>query len=262
MSALTLKLIALVCMTLDHIGYAIPSLSILRIVGRLSFPIYVFLLTTGFRYTSNRGRYALRLGIFAVLSQVPYMLFFNTKTVMAPGYLGSGKLLLSLFTDGNMMVSLLIALLCLWVLEDCKDRGMLKYLSWIIVAWVFVLFWLGVIKTDYGPKCLMLALVFYYLKDHPVWMVLGSVLALFHPLMLSYLKQIVEAILGKPQTFALPKAWEVKQIFALNSLILIRSYNGKRGWSPQSYLGYKAMQLGFYAYYPLHILVLFFLIKL
>ena len=45
MTSLALKVIAVLAMTLDHIGFMVPKLSFLRIPGRLAFPLYVFLLT-------------------------------------------------------------------------------------------------------------------------------------------------------------------------------------------------------------------------
>ena len=96
----TLKIIAMVCMLIDHIGAVIlerylyaNGLSyktmqmmveggfgnlqkvviadlILRLIGRLAFPIFCFLLVEGFYYTSNRAKYVLRLFLFALISDI------------------------------------------------------------------------------------------------------------------------------------------------------------------------------------------------
>ncbi len=58
LSSNTLKLIALICMTVDHVGLILyPHLRILRIIGRIAFPIFAYMIAEGCRYTSNRARY-------------------------------------------------------------------------------------------------------------------------------------------------------------------------------------------------------------
>lgn len=53
-----LKLIALVTMTIDHVGlYLLPQYPILRIIGRLAFPIFAFMIAEGCRYTAHPARY-------------------------------------------------------------------------------------------------------------------------------------------------------------------------------------------------------------
>lgn len=75
-----LKLIALITMLIDHIGAVLfPQIALLRIIGRVSFPLYAFLAAEGCRYSRDRGRYALRLGIFALVSEIPYDLALHPE---------------------------------------------------------------------------------------------------------------------------------------------------------------------------------------
>ena len=70
-----LKWIAIVSMTIDHIGAVLyPEYVFLRIIGRLSFPIFSYLIVLGVEDTENLGRYLGRLFLFAFISQIPFHL--------------------------------------------------------------------------------------------------------------------------------------------------------------------------------------------
>lgn len=76
MSSLTLKIIAVVTMLVDHVGFLFfPEEEILRIIGRVSFPLFAFLIAEGFIKTKDVKEYLKRLSIFAVISQVPFFFF-------------------------------------------------------------------------------------------------------------------------------------------------------------------------------------------
>lgn len=75
-----LKLIALITMVIDHVGYLFfPDQEWMRAVGRLTMPIFAYAIARGFYYTSNRNRYLLRVAILAVVSQLPFMLLFHQQ---------------------------------------------------------------------------------------------------------------------------------------------------------------------------------------
>lgn len=72
-----LKLIACVIMLIDHIGAVFFPYAIgLRIIGRISFPIYCFLLAEGVHHTRSPLKYGMRLLLVAVISELPYDLLF------------------------------------------------------------------------------------------------------------------------------------------------------------------------------------------
>lgn len=72
MNTFQIKLIAVILMVIDHVGYFLfPDILILRIIGRLSFPLFAFLIVKGYGYTRNKWRYFFRLFIFANIIQTP-----------------------------------------------------------------------------------------------------------------------------------------------------------------------------------------------
>ncbi|MEO5698144.1 MAG: TraX family protein [Burkholderiaceae bacterium] len=75
--AFTLKIVAIVAMTIDHVGALLyPEALWLRVIGRLTMPIIAFLLVEGYHHTRSVPRYALRLLAFAVIAQFAYRLAF------------------------------------------------------------------------------------------------------------------------------------------------------------------------------------------
>lgn len=70
-----LKWIAIITMTVDHIGAILyPEFEVLRFIGRLAFPLFAYLLILGIESTRNIRNYFIRLFIFALISQVPFFL--------------------------------------------------------------------------------------------------------------------------------------------------------------------------------------------
>lgn len=76
MSVELLKIIAMLTMLLDHLGavgfFGGSTNLVMRYIGRISFPIFAYLLATGFRHTKNKEKHIIGLGFFAALSEVPF----------------------------------------------------------------------------------------------------------------------------------------------------------------------------------------------
>ena len=93
MTTFQIKLLAAVLMVCDHIGAVIfPKILILRFLGRLSFPLFAWLIGQGEKYTNNFKLYLLRLVILGVVSQPIYYLTFHSSALNILATLAFGLL--------------------------------------------------------------------------------------------------------------------------------------------------------------------------
>jgi heme/copper-type cytochrome/quinol oxidase subunit 4 len=73
------KWAALLAMTSDHVGMFMPQYSLLRIIGRMAFPLYACCIVSGAEKTRNSEQYLLRLLLMAMITQVPFSMVWGTK---------------------------------------------------------------------------------------------------------------------------------------------------------------------------------------
>ena len=133
LSGYHLKFIAAISMLIDHIAVLFQaSLSesiyfILRAAGRLSFPLFCFLLVEGFFHTKNKKRYQQRLFIFAVLSELPYDLAFRYLPVDRPDFLAQLQHPLSVssaaFQQQNVLFTLFLGFTAMLLMERKQPYG-------------------------------------------------------------------------------------------------------------------------------------------
>src|SRR5205085_4973530 len=75
MTTFQIKLIAIIAMVIDHIGlFFFPHILLLRIIGRLAFPLFAWLIANGAHHSKNPTKYLTRLFLFALLAQIPFIL--------------------------------------------------------------------------------------------------------------------------------------------------------------------------------------------
>ena len=210
-----LKLIAVISMLCDHaairlLAYGlIPALYvagkdtvaecwnqafwILRSVGRMAFPIYVFLLTEGFCHTRNRRRYALRLGVFALISEIPFDLLVYGKIWDTH----SQNVFFTLFLGVLMLTAVD------WIGRN-TDAALAQYRQMAVVVGAALLAWF--LRTDYDAAGIMLIAVLFWFRLTPDTACLAG--------------------------FVLMAAAEFRPVYILGlavSFFLIRCYNGTRG---------------------------------
>lgn len=156
-----LKWIAIVTMVIDHIGAILYPQEIgFRIIGRIAFPIFCFLLVEGSMHTRDIRRYEKRLLLFALLSELPFDLAFYGKPS---------------FYSQNVFFTLFLGLLMIEVLHSHKkiDYQMFAVLGACIAA--------ELLHTDYGAGGVLFILCFYLLYHHKIWkIVVFALLNLFY----------------------------------------------------------------------------------
>lgn len=136
-----MQLIAMITMLIDHIGLLFfPGEVIWRVIGRIAFPIYAYALVQGYAHTSNFRKYATRLLLIAVISQIPYQLVLNDAGL-------------------NVVVTLLVAILVLKILDHTRP-GVLS----VLIISGFAVF-MEVLPFDYGAYGLLLVLIFKYAQS-------------------------------------------------------------------------------------------------
>lgn len=141
-----LKWIAIITMVIDHIGAVLfPGEMIWRYVGRLAFPIFCFLLVEGFCHTRDVRLYLVRLGSFALISEIPYDIAFHGEILE--------------FTGQNVFFTLFLGIIMMCILNRC--------IEWPVkIAAVLLVMWLAVVlRTDYSFKGILLIAVFYLLRE-------------------------------------------------------------------------------------------------
>lgn len=80
-----LKLIALLTMTVDHIGaYLFPRIMLLRIIGRIAYPIFAYMIAEGCYYTRRPGRYIGSMAVLAAVCQIVYFFFAGSLYMYIP----------------------------------------------------------------------------------------------------------------------------------------------------------------------------------
>lgn len=149
LNTFTLKMIAIISMLIDHVGYIFfPSVMMFRIIGRLAFPIFAYVLAEGFVYTKDVKKYLLRLGLFALLSEIPYDLAFKGSMLE--------------FSHQNVFFTLFFGVLMLYAMSRVKNI-FIQYAT-VLVALLVCQF----LHTDYSSIGVLLVFVFYVFRQRTV----------------------------------------------------------------------------------------------
>ncbi len=276
-SNFSLKIMALLFMTCDHIGLQLlyyyldessPFVLILRGLGRLAIPLFAFLIYEGVMHTKSFKKYALRLGIMAFLISGAFaFLIYIPNPFMSEG----------LIEGGNIFLDLLLGAVGVFLLKN--ENIKIKLLSLLPVIYSIVSFAVttyqinnGVIvywfpfylRTQYGWFAVLMIMGFYLakvLKDLYLRYTAKNMGLDFEVLILSpydvkitnlfnMLTVVFFAITANVLTWFFETPFLPYQWISLFSGALLLCYNGKRGYNK------KWFKYGAYLYYPLHLAIL------
>ena len=195
MTIFVLKIIACITMVIDHIKYVDPSLIdfVTKNFGRISFPLFAFFIAEGYAHTKDLKEYYKRLFAFALISQIPFMLF---RTLV-----GEWKML-------NILFTLILGLSCITIYDKFEK----KYLALPIC--ILIIYLGNILRVDYRWYGVALPFVIYLGRKNKLWL---SVLYVAVTYLYFYLKK-----------WNLADNY-MQFIFCLAPLIFILLYNGKKG---------------------------------
>lgn len=221
MSSFVLKIIACISMFCDHIGDAfIGKLTFLNYIGRLAFPIFCFQIVQGYIHTHDIKKYILRLSLFALISQIPFMLFYH--------------IVFDSFAI-NVIFTLLFGLFTILIYDKYnKSVGACFCLLLGIIA--------QVCQFDYGFFGVFIIFMFYVLRNKKTAMSFVFALAV----LIRYSIPLLQYGLSLSYLFSNGK-YSMMVYSTIFSIVPILFYNGKKG---------KDAKYLFYIFYPVHLLIL------
>jgi hypothetical protein len=226
MTIFQIKVIAILSMVIDHIGlFFYPNLIVPRMIGRLAFPLFAWLIANGAYHTKSINSYLKRLFLFSLISQAP---FYYSNKLINPN-----------FNQLNVMFTLFIGLFAIKLIKENKS----KYKWSLIIA---VSAFVGhVLNVDYGAIGVLSIIFFYIYFKNKKMLILSQVII--------YLLQPLYRIIEYPRVDVgnIPLYYIYYTPFVLSTLILIFAYNNVQG---------RKMKYFFYLLYPLQF-VLFYLLK-
>ena len=241
LSGNALKIIACVTMLIDHTGVALVGTwltvigdadlyhtvyqlyMVMRGIGRLAFPLYIFLLVEGFFHTHSRIRYLGRLSLFLLISEIPFdlALYLSEESVLAGTFW---------YTEAqNIYFTLVIGFLGMLLMEMVRTSFPEGWKAQVLMLLIMLLCCVLALNlsTDYVHAGVLAIFAAYFLRNYSKELQMAVIVILLF-LMSSSL-----------------------EIVALVDVLLVHFYHGNRGRNLNKWV--------FYAFYPVHLLILFVL---
>lgn len=254
MSTFVLKIIAITTMLIDHIGAVFladgrhPELYLVfRAIGRIAFPIFVFLIVEGFFHTRDVKKYLKRLGLFAFISEIPFDLAFyrgdirNVTKIFTNNsfdWNAAEDFLKPLFEHQNVFFTLFLGLLTIYLMSLVEKKYAKRVIisnlldAIITIGFCMIAFFL---KTDYDITGVLLIVAFYLFRGSKAMLTISLIFLLGASSDINRFQATGNLIY-------------IVSIFAVLAMIPIAFYNGKKG---------KDVKFIFYIFYPAHLVLLF-----
>ncbi len=218
LDATTLKIIAIISMTIDHTGLIFfHNNYFMRSIGRIAMPIFSFFISEGFIKTKNKQKYLARLGIFALISEIPFDFAFFGRI-----YLGHQNIMFTFFIS-------VLSLMLFEIIRGKPEKTETVYNTSGTMLGIFVVGAFGyaatMLKTDYGLLAVISVFLFYWFHNSKQW---------------------IRSLSGS--AFLILLQHRSYNIFAGLGFFPLTMYNGKKG---------KGLKWLFYIFYPGHLLILF-----
>lgn len=215
----TLKIIALIAMTIDHIGLIFfPSVLFLRAIGRIAFPIFAYFIAEGAMYTKNYFRYFIRMFLLGLVFLGIFYVFMD-------------RVYFSIFSV--FALSLLFIYLYKEIVKLGKQDKYLLMSSFILVTLglLTIIYYITTItKFDYGIFGVIIPVLIYLFKDKNLKLLVLIISLIVH----SFVNGVFPIYIC---------------MFSLCAIPLLGLYNGEKGDMNLKYF--------FYLYYPLHLVILY-----
>ena len=212
LSAAALHILAMVLMLMDHLwATLLPAQDWLTCAGRLAFPIFAFMAVEGYFHTHSFRKYALRLALFAVLSEVPFDLMYG-GTWFYP-------------VHQNVIWTLLLGLLGIHLMETVRK----KQKTWLYLLTALLVVLIGTVlgtlsMVDYYGTGVLTIFIFYFFRGRKWWCLAGQLVALYWVNV-----QLLGGLLYPVHIFGME--FEIcQQGLALLALLPIWLYRGRQGY--------------------------------
>ena len=231
-STATLHILAMALMLMDHLwATLLPAQEWLTCVGRLAFPIFAFMAVEGYFHTHDFKKYALRMLLFAVISEIPFDFMYG-GTWFYP-------------VHQNVIWTLLLGLLGINIMETARKKR--KKWAFILISVIVVIVGaaLGTLcMLDYYGTGVLTIFIFYFFHGRKWWCLLGQLVALYWVNV-----ELLGGLVYPIQLFGME--FELcQQGLALLSLIPIWLYRDRQGYHS------KPFQYLCYAFYPVHMAII------